>query len=279
MTTSRNWMFTLNNPQEQITFGDNVKYAVWQKERGEITGTTHFQGYIEFKRTQTLQFVSRLLPHAHWEVRRGTQQQAIDYCTKQDGTYVEGPWTHGVLMLNQPGRRNDLLELKAAIDAGTSMTEIAQEMFPVMANYSRWAKEYRMLITPDRDTPPRIYILVGPPRTGKSRFCRRVAPLAYWKYPNKGESDWWDGYDGQPDVILDDFYGWIRYNSMLRLCDRYPYVVETKGGHAKFVSKRIFITSNVEPELWYSRVDNTAFLERLREFGIRITDYQQDLID
>lgn len=274
---SRNWVFTVNNPTEQLTWDDSAKYAVWQKEKGE-QGTEHYQGYVEFKSSKKLDAVKRILPTAHWEIRRGSQQDAIDYCTKTD-SWVEGPWTHGVLMLNHPGRRTDLLELKKALDEGKPMLEIASELFCTMANYSRWAKEYRMLTTPDRSGPPSIYILVGPPRTGKSRFCRRVAGMAYWKYPNKGETDWWDGYDGQHDVVLDDFYGWIRYNSMLRLCDRYPYMVETKGGHAKFVSKRIFITSNVEPEQWYSRIDDTsALLARFSEFGTRITDYNQDLL-
>jgi len=52
--SGRNWIFTINNPREDIddpvVWEGTVKhltYCVWQKEQGE-NGTPHFQGSLLF---------------------------------------------------------------------------------------------------------------------------------------------------------------------------------------------------------------------------------------
>ena len=50
---------------------------------------------------------------------------------------------------------------------------------------------------------------------------------------------------------MDDFYGWVKYDEMLKICDRYPYRVPIKGGFRQFTSECIIITSNSEPDQWY----------------------------
>ena len=53
--------------------------------------TPHVQGYIEFNCQLRLNAAKRLISQrAHLEVRRGSQQQAIAYCEKQE-TRLEGP--------------------------------------------------------------------------------------------------------------------------------------------------------------------------------------------
>ena len=51
------------------------------------------------------------------------------------------------------------------------------------------------------------------------------------KPPN---SKWWDNYAQEDVVIIDESYGWLPYCEMLRLLDRYPCQVETKGGSVNF---------------------------------------------
>lgn len=86
----RNWCFTLNNytaEEVEVLKGDlpQVKYIVFQRERGHEDGTAHLQGYLELERNQKLSFVKKHISgRAHWEPRHGTQQQAIDYCKKED---------------------------------------------------------------------------------------------------------------------------------------------------------------------------------------------------
>ncbi len=279
MARSRNWVFTDNNPeQDEPEWPDHVKYAIWQKERG-VNGTEHLQGYVELKNSSPIATLKAILPRAHWEIRRGSQQQAMDYASKED-TRIGGPWTFGILTVNAQGTRNDLLALKQALDEGTSMKQIAQDHFVTMNKAHKWAYLYRSLTMGERDWITRVYILIGPSGCGKTTFCKRNCKDAYWKLQHSGNNEWWDGYDGQRDVVLDEFYGWIKWNTLLRLIDASPLRVEIKGGSTQFLARRLFITSNRDIDAWYPNiVDKSALERRIREFGVVITDFNQDIID
>lgn len=254
--TSRNWCFTLNNPTTvDLPFDDSVQFAVWQKERGE-NGTEHLQGYIEFKKVRKLAGLKKLFPTAHFEPRRGTQQQAIDYCRKDD-TRIEGPWQFGEPKAQ--GKRNDLEEIKRKLDSGCSIIQIAEEHFSDFVRYSKGFREYKRLKTIKRDWKTEVVVYWGPTGAGKSRKAYEENPGAHWK----SNSMWWDGYDGHETVVIDEFYGWLPFNILLRILDRYPLTVETKGGHVEFVAKKIVITSNHRPEDWYKNVDVSPLMRRL----------------
>lgn len=46
-------------------------------------------------------------------------------------------------------------------------------------------------------------------------------------------------------MVLDDYDGGLPYDTLLRLCDRYPMIVPVKGGHVPFLAKRVISTSNI----------------------------------
>lgn len=54
-------------------------------------------------------------------------------------------------------------------------------------------------------------------------------------------------------MIIDEFYGWLRYSFLLQLLDRYPIRIEYKGGSVEFTSRRIILTSNKAPQDWYDK--------------------------
>ena len=88
-------------------------------------------------------------------------------------------------------------------------------------------------------------------------------PDAYWKQ----RGTWFDNYNNHETVIIDDFYGWLPFDTLLRMCDRYPMMVETKGGHVNFCPKTILITSNQAPDEWYRNISNyEAFVRRVEKF-------------
>jgi len=82
---------------------------------------------------------------------------------------------------------------------------------------------------------------------------------------------WWDGYSGQPVVVIDEFYGWLGYDFLLRLLDRYSFAVETKGGSVSFTSKLVIFTSNKPPSEWYRNIQDLGPL--LRRIGGRIFEF------
>lgn len=65
---------------------------------------------------------------------------------------------------------------------------------------------------------------------------------------------WWNGYDGEEEVIFDEFRGdSCKFSELLRILDRYPYTVEVKGGFRQLLAKKIVITSCYAPETVYKK--------------------------
>lgn len=256
--TARNWCFTINNPEAPLDFTEltDVRYAVYQEESGE-NGTRHYQGYVELKRPIRFTAIKKWkgFERAHLEQRRGTREQARDYAMKED-TRVNGPWEHGQWVSGGQGARNDLENVRRAIISGASELDIADNHFNEWVKYRNSFTAYRRLKTGDRDWPMEVQFFYGPPGTGKSLLARQENPSAYWK----GRSQWWDDYASQEVVILDDFYGWLPWDFMLRLLDRYPLLVETKGNHVKFQARKIVITSNSPPQAWYRNLQEKSQL-------------------
>ena len=65
----------------------------------------------------------------------GTQQQAINYCEKQE-TRLEGPWRYGEpLEEGGKGRGATCSRSKSALDEGSTDLQLWEEFFPTMMRY------------------------------------------------------------------------------------------------------------------------------------------------
>lgn len=87
-----------------------MDYMVYQLEECPETKRLHNQGYIEFTKQLSFSMVKQLLPDIHFEARKGTQAQAIAYCTKEESR-VEEPIVFGVPH-SVPGNRAQLSEVQ-----------------------------------------------------------------------------------------------------------------------------------------------------------------------
>lgn len=243
----RNCCFTLNNyddsEEKKLKESPFWRYLIVGKEVSE-TGTPHLQGYGVLDRPFTLQrFKKDICERAHVEQRKGSHKQARDYC-KKDGDYYE--------VGEEPaqGKRTDL-ELAADIIKKTgSLKRVAEELPTTYTKYSRGLRDLSlMLIPPYEHDAVRGLWYVGPPGTGKSRKARSLYPDAYLK----PQSKWFDGYDGQSVIILDDLdKGGTCLGHHLKIwTDRYPCTGETKGGTVQLRHTLFVVTSNYRiEELW-----------------------------
>jgi len=261
MSRGRFWCFTLNNPVDELKFEDErVRYAIWQLERG-ANGTIHFQGYMEWINAMRLAACKTLIPGAHWEVRKGSAEQAKAYCSKEESR-IDGPWEHGTMSEGQ-GTRTDLLAIKRKIDEGADDLTLWETDFGATCKYHKAFSVYRNLKVPDRNHWTELIVLIGPPGCGKSRFCHETSPQSYFKQ----RSQWWCGYDGRSDITIDDFYGWLPPDEILRIGDRFPLMVQCKGGNTKFAAKRVFITSNRWIDQWWEDPKTLTWLALYRRIA------------
>ena len=150
----------------------------------------------------------------------------------------------------QARRRSDLESVVSAIQNGTNTTQGIAELYPAaFIRYFRGINEYLKHVSPvaPRSFKTLLYVYWGPPGTGKSRRALQEATnIDAESIYYKPRGLWWDGYKQQRCVIVDDFYGWIKYDELLKITDRYPYKVQVKGGFEEFTSTHIWITSNVD---------------------------------
>lgn len=239
---ARGWVFTLNNYTEDevnlLSKGgsspDAVVYLTFGKEVGD-SGTPHLQGYIHFTSVKSFkQAKAAISDRAYVDKRKGTPQQAIEYCHK-DGEVVEyGERPH-------QGKRTDLDSVCDLVLSGTSLADVAETHPTTFVKYSRGIKELKLQVTKPyhRDDVCGIWVY-GPPGTGKSHWAQMKYPNAY----KKPQSKWFDGYNGEKEIILDDL-DVNCFGHLLKIwADKWPCTGETKGGTVHLMHDVFVVTSN-----------------------------------
>jgi len=272
---TRNWMFTLNNPdtEKELEWPLNVKGAWWQLEKGE-QGTLHYQGYLELRNPCKLAGVKEIqcLQGAHFEPRRGSKRQAIKYCSKEE-TRVAGPYVYGETETEQ-GQRSDIDEFCKAVQDGLKESDAIFSFPGMVAKYPRFVKSFfeacRVRRLPAIGLVPREgwqtelfeYLKTEPhPRqilwfsdhtgaTGKSTFANST-PDAYVVTPGK-HADIVYAYNFERIV----FFDWPRDAE-----DRFPYSVAESFKNGYFLSTKyevrrvrfsvphVVVFSNNDPDL------------------------------
>lgn len=236
----RGWCFTLNNFTEEeyeTLLGTVCQYIVIGKETGE-SGTPHLQGFLYFENKKSLSQVKRLQPRAHWESAKGNSEQNFDYCSK-DGDFQE----RGVRPMT-PKRKGEVeIERFEQAWASAKAGDIDSIPADICIRFYRTLKEIGkdyMVRRDDGDSVTGVWIC-GLAGCGKSRRARAEYPLAYLKMCNK----WWDGYQGEENVIIDDFgrEHKVLGHHLKIWADRYAFLAETKGGAIQIRPKFIVVTS------------------------------------
>lgn len=259
---SRAWTFTLHESDWRYEENPEVKYIIYQLERAPSTGKLHIQGYVQWTKPSRMTKLKTIgLGKAHAEIARGSPEQNKAYCSKEESR-VDGPWEYGEI--SKQGQRNDLATALAKLDEGESLKTVIQEA-PNLLRVMRNLKEYKALtVEPRHPTQPvETTVLWGPAGTGKSKRAFEENPGAYWLTLEAGRPLWWDGYEGQDTVIIDDYDGEIPYRTLLKILDRYPLQVHTKGNMIHLSATKFVITSNKPPENWYPVEDLEPLRRRL----------------
>lgn len=199
--------------------GEDITYVVFQRESAGTTGREHWQGYAEASKVLSVkQWQTRLkVGSAHIEKRRGTQQQAVEYCKKTD-TRLSEPVELGQLCVNACSKRKhdtDSVYSNAAANA-TSQAEyismcsagdpsgVAKSFNSIKkhAEYLFPTDEFKQYTAPKSVTcawtltdqlkdwvkneftksdRPKCLVLVGASRLGKTAWARSLGRHMYWR--------------------------------------------------------------------------------------------------
>jgi len=234
-----------------------VRYAIVAKEEGE-SGTKHLQGYIAFKKPVRMSRLKKefLGDRAHCEKARGTDEDNSVYCKK--GNQKKDEWEelkqsgpnygigadfveHGTIETNQ-GKRTDLEKAIADIKDGATLSDVAQDHSEVFVKFGRGLRDLKLMLDEpyDHDSVRGLWIW-GPPGTGKSHHARQINPNSTYLKP---QNKWFDGYNGQDIILLDDLDTGMLGHYLKIWADKYACTGETKGGTINLRHKQFVVTSN-----------------------------------
>lgn len=272
MVKTRDWIFTINDIEQYIddesaagcwdmlkslietklSTSDDIKGMAFQLER---VSHYHIQGFAMFKDSMGREAFKQLLApfKPHCEKRKGTIDQAIDYCTKEEsrvtGTLpvITGSCIRGEKVSNKERRLAWFKRIPTATKA--ELWEEAPDLFT--QNVERLARVRAALTTP-RCHAMVNFVLVGPTGIGKTRWVYDTFGIEN-VYSKDAENKWWEGYEGQECILIDEYNGQWSIEWLLKLLDRYPILGEVKNGHVQIISKFIMITTNKHPREWYTR--------------------------
>lgn len=252
------WLLTI--PYHEFTpyLPPGCKYIKGQLERGDRGGYLHWQLIVGLEKKGSLGAIKRIFGTGiHGELSRSSA--ANEYVWKDD-TAVDGTrFELGTI----PFRRNEKKDWENIWNAAKSgdLERIPADVRVVSYRTLRAiASDHGKCVGMVRS----VKVFWGSTGTGKSRKAwEEAGEEAYCKDPR---SKFWDGYQDQTNVVIDEFRGGIDISHLLRWFDRYPVRVEIKGSSRPLVAKSFWITSNLSPEMWYIDVDQMtkeALMRRL----------------
>jgi len=234
----------------------------WLKGQKEMSENRyeHWQLVAGFSTKQSLRRVKEFFCNtAHCEPSRSSAAEA--YCWKDDTRIPGSQFELGAKPVN-PASKTDWEMVWEHAKSGRILS--------IPANIR--VQNYRTIraIGSDYSCAPEIVrscdVFWGSSGTGKSRRAWEEAGiLSYCKSPR---SKFWDGYQGEENVVLDEFRGGIDVSYLLRWLDRYPCRVEIKGSSMPLSMKKMWITSNLSPDLWYPDLDNDTLVALRRRLNI-----------
>lgn len=110
----------------------------------------------------------------------------------------------------------------------------------------------------------KVHLYYGVPGSGKTLKAFVENDDMYRKMPG---TLWFDGYDGQKVLLLDDFCGAaskMRLDYFLSLIDKFPFMVEVKGATTWLQATKIIVTSNIHPHHWWEWLNREVMYDALK---------------
>lgn len=277
---SRGWMMTIpaaNHTVEQVRsmLTTIAPAAVFQQEKGGITGYEHFQCYVQLPSPRRWSTMKKMLADsgfddAHFERQWATGAACYRYCTKED-TRIDGPWVIGNIQMNdKQGQRSDIAKLKKMIMDGMSYNDV------LLADETGNAGRYRAMLKDLQEARNakkldsqgwrkiEVNYLSGASGVGKTRYI-----FDHYKsdefYRITDYSNPWDRYNGQKVVVFDEFSGQPTIEEMLDWLDCYTTQLRARYNNRIGSYDEAWVISNLsldEQYVYKPEAQRAAFRRR-----------------
>lgn len=259
---SRKWFLTINNyTEEEWTKAKKeitkCSYGICCKEVGK-KGTPHIHIWLHYKNAREAETIQNKFKRANKMEGKGRDQDQS--YLKKDGDFKE----YGEM--EAPGKRNDLNVIKDVIKGGGSMMDVIDHC----SNYQGLRMGELLLKYYEKERPQQKIEVInyyGESGAGKSKAVYKENTEVYRPVSFK----WWEGYDGQKVVLIDDWRPeWCSFTELLFLTDLYPFRVECKGGSRQAQFTKIYFTTPKPITEYYEHLDFNTLVQLKR----RITKFR-----
>ncbi len=266
----RRFWGTINNPTPECTKTlksyletdaykqHKISAIVLQTERGENTGTLHYQLYAEITKGKKLSSaqIHEIPGFARMALKvppRSTRQ-AVEYCRKVKTRVAGLHGSNGTFRSykDQPENK-EIFDRIVAQDI--TMKEISLISPALFLRSHGGLQKMIGLHQKHRDFIPTIKIYVGKTGCGKTIKALAENAGAYpFSWPNKSTM-WMDNYHGgnpsgtgHDTIIFDELTsGRIPMTVLMDIMSQKPYPVQYKGGYTTLNSHTMIFTTNEEP--------------------------------
>jgi hypothetical protein len=236
----------------------DIQYLKGQEERGG-EGYAHWQVMVVFKKPIT---VTKVKTHFNRETHvEPTRSAAANQYVWKDDTAV-------------PGTRFELGELKFKRNCKEDWNKVREQacagdlhvipgdiFIRCYSNLRKIKSDYqRPIIRPVQV----VNVFWGISGSGKTKRVFEEAGDEY--YIKMSSTKWFDGYQGQQHIIVDEFTGQVAVEHLLKWLDRYPCSVEIKGSQVYLNTTTWWFTSNINPKDWYPNIPEEQYNALRRRF-------------
>lgn len=230
-------------------------------------GTPHLHAYLNLDESFTIRdprFFDWAGNHPNLQAAR-SPKDVSRYCAKNGDFIANFP-------VNEPPK-NSRRELGKKILAATDLAKLVEDEPELILSFKRIVENVNLFKLykekPVETEDVRGVWIWGKAGIGKSHAVRKACGAdLYLKSANK----WWDGYQGQRNVLWDDLEKdcnkWCHHYLKV-WADKYAVIAEVKGGTIPLQHTRFIVTSNYHPAtLWPDTEDLALHESVVRRFII-----------
>lgn len=276
----RNFCFTDFRTAKPVFDNTIMKYLCFAPEVCPTTQKPHWQSYVYWIHPKTLTSTAKYFGKSHTEFQNGTSEEAIKYC---EGPYEKNGKSKPLNPLfeefgDRPsqGARTDLNTMRDDILGGKRVDDILMEDPLMYHQYGRTLEKMEDIANRKkfRNFMTKGLYYYGPTGVGKSKkVFEDFHPDTHYvvNLRDVSERGWWNGYKGQPIVIINEFRGQITFGELMDIVDMHPFSVCIRGRDPHpFLAKEVRITSSVSPEECYINKlsENDNFKQFHRRFEV-----------